>query len=133
MVRKPIGTKTVRSTAKTKTASPSAAKIGAKSGSGAGKATKSKGSAGPVDSAQIAEVAKHLAAMHKSLKATAKTPDQRADVGVVGLAQQHAAQGDPATVGKLLQRLSNWARDHRILNLIEEHVAHAVSQAIMRG
>src|ERR1700688_2382552 len=113
MARKPIGTKTVRTTAKTKMASPSAAKTRAKSGSGLGKATKSKGSTGPVDSAQIAEVARHLAAMHTSLKATAKTPDQRADVGVVGLAQQHAEKGDPATVGSLLRKLSSWTRDHQ--------------------
>ena len=129
MVRKTIGTKTGRSTAKAKAASSSAAKTVAKSGSGPGKVTTSKGST--LDPAQIAEIAKHLAAMHTSLKATAKTPDQRADVGVVGLAQHHAEQGDPATVGSLLRRLSNWTRDHQ--DKIRNHIGHAVWEAITKA
>jgi hypothetical protein len=79
----------------------------------------------------MAEIAKHLAAMHTSLKATAKTPDQRADVGVVGLAQRHAAQGDSATVGSLMRRLSDWTRDHQ--TEIRNHVGKVIWDAITRA
>jgi predicted TPR repeat methyltransferase len=132
MVRKTIGAKAVRSTAKAKTAPPRAAKATAKSGSGLGKATKSQANARPLlDPAQAAAMAKSLSALHISLKAAAKTPDQQADVGIVGLAQKHAEQGDHPTVGSLLQRLSNWARDHQ--TQIRDHIAHAVIQAVTRG
>src|SRR4029077_4288004 len=109
MVRKTSGGKTA---GQTKTASPGDAKARVKSGLGPAK-----------DTAQNAEVARHLAALHTSLKATAKTPDQRADVGVVGLAQKNAEQGDPATVGSLLKKLSKWAGDHQVMPLIQASLA----------
>ena len=132
MVRKPIGTKPVRSAAKTKAAPPSAAKTRAKARSRTGKAPKSHAIARPpLNPAQAAEMAKSLSAFHISLKAAAKTPDQHADVGIVGLAKKHAEQGDHPTVASLLQRLSNWARDHQ--TEFANHIAHALHQAIMRA
>ena len=84
-----------------------------------------------MDPARTAEIIKGLSTLHGSLQAQAKTPDQRADVGLIGLAQQHAEQGDHATVGSLLRRLSNWAHDHQ--DEIRNHIGHAVYEAVKRA
>ena len=126
MVGKSIGTKPARSTAKTKAVLPRAAKTSAKAVATAGKATKSQASAGPqLNPAQLEAIAKSLSAFRISLSAAAKTPDQHADAGIVGLAQKHAEQGDQPTVGSLMQRLSNWARDHHTqINSEMQHLAY---------
>jgi hypothetical protein len=58
-----------------------------------------------------AAAASHLAALHVLLDSAAKTPDQRADAAIVGLAQQHLENGDHETVGSLLGKVGTWAGD----------------------
>jgi hypothetical protein len=133
MARKSKVSKAVGGASRTK-ASGSSAKAAAKPPSGSTKAAKARGGVrlASMDEQQKAEFVKGLATLHTSLKAAATTPDQRADVGVVALAKQHAEQGDLETVGSYLAKLSGWvrdfARDHQ--PEIQAHVAHAFQQAL---
>jgi len=69
---------------------------------------------------ESSEAAKILAKAHLSLQSAAKTPDQRADASIVGLAQQHAEKGDTETVGSLLGKISGWATE-KVSTFAKDH------------
>jgi hypothetical protein len=85
------------------------------------------------------EVAQILQRLHTSLNADAKTPDQRADASIVGLAQQHAAKGDVETVGSLLNKVSSWTTT-KVSAFVGEHqdtlkhiAQHIIVKAVRGG
>lgn len=58
-----------------------------------------------------APLAKDLARLQATLKKSAATPDQQADVDIVAAAKQAAAQGDESKARSLLGKVGGWVAE----------------------
>jgi hypothetical protein len=106
MVKKAVSKKTAakKTATKKKTKSKSAAKV-------------ARTARAPAPASLAAQ---DLAKLYLALKSRAKTPDQRADVALVGAVQQPLKEGDHETVGSLLGKVSSWASD-KISTFVTDH------------